>query len=515
RQPYHPAPPVSRSDWVMWAGNVPRDARHDELWSVFAERASSDAHAHGVLSIFFIPHSACALVNYSSAATLAAAIAKFDGVPFRAGNAGSALKCRPRDGDDDLHAGVGGQRGVGMHEYSMRDRTREWVEAESGAHFNSERHTDKDRAASTRAASTMKAAGSASSGSASTSSSMLARHFPQRFFILKSLTREDLDLSVRTGVWATQHHNEGVLDRAFRTAADVVLIFSVNKSGEFYGWARSAGPAPTAEAEAETHAHSPFGNLARAVQSAPALFACQSSALLTVLPVLKSKYSLDPIVLRVLEHPLLEPLLLAAPRGTEEGIRAPADTPNRAGNGGGRQEQGGEGEGMGQCWGQNFALHWMCTTSLPFKSTRSLRNPWNHDRQVKVARDGTELEPAVGRALIEQWSGSGADGTRRQLVLTSLSRVQSAPALFTCQSSVLLSVLPVLKSKHSLDPMQEQGGEGDWGQNFALHWMCTTSLPFKSTRSLRNPWNHDQQVKVARDGTELEPAVGRALIEQW
>ncbi|KAJ7207523.1 YT521-B-like domain-containing protein [Mycena pura] len=443
----------------MWAGNVPRDARHDELWSVFAERASSDAHAHGVLSIFFIPHSACALVNYSSAATLAAAIAKFDGVPFRAGNAGSALKCRPRDGDDDLHAGVGGQRGVGMHEYSMRDRTREWVEAESGAHFNSERHTDKDRAASTRAASTMKAAGSASSGSASTSSSMLARHFPQRFFILKSLTREDLDLSVRTGVWATQHHNEGVLDRAFRTAADVVLIFSVNKSGEFYGWARcvcavfsflspapharmltsirrmegpvgqgkaavwhapgdqAAGPAPTAEAEAETHAHSPFGNLARAVQSAPALFACQSSALLTVLPVLKSKYSLDPIVLRVLEHPLLEPLLLAAPRGTEEGIRAPADTPNRAGNGGGRQEQGGEGEGMGQCWGQNFALHWMCTTSLPFKSTRSLRNPWNHDRQVKVARDGTELEPAVGRALIEQWSGSGADGTLQGLKL--------------------------------------------------------------------------------------------------
>lgn len=37
----------------------------------------------------------------------------------------------------------------------------------------------------------------------------------ERFFILKSLTMEDLDLSVRTGTWATQAHNEKVLNDAF------------------------------------------------------------------------------------------------------------------------------------------------------------------------------------------------------------------------------------------------------------------------------------------------------------
>lgn len=37
-----------------------------------------------------------------------------------------------------------------------------------------------------------------------------------RFFILKSLTVEDLELSVRTGIWATQSHNEDVLNGAFR-----------------------------------------------------------------------------------------------------------------------------------------------------------------------------------------------------------------------------------------------------------------------------------------------------------
>jgi hypothetical protein len=41
---------------------------------------------------------------------------------------------------------------------------------------------------------------------------------PQRdkFFILKSLTVEDLELSVRTGIWATQSHNEESLNNAFK-----------------------------------------------------------------------------------------------------------------------------------------------------------------------------------------------------------------------------------------------------------------------------------------------------------
>lgn len=39
-------------------------------------------------------------------------------------------------------------------------------------------------------------------------------------------------------LWATQRHNEGILDQAFRTSKEVYLIFSVNKSGEFYGYAK-------------------------------------------------------------------------------------------------------------------------------------------------------------------------------------------------------------------------------------------------------------------------------------
>ena len=54
-------------------------------------------------------------------------------------------------------------------------------------------------------------------------------------------------------------------------------------------------------------------------------------------------------------------------------------------------------------WGEPFKLQWIRTERLPFYRTKHLRNPWNHDREIKVSRDGTELEPSVGQALLEEW----------------------------------------------------------------------------------------------------------------
>ena len=59
-----------------------------------------------------------------------------------------------------------------------------------------------------------------------------------------------------------------------------------------------------------------------------------------------------------------------------------------------------DGEGAQKAWGKPFKLEWLSTTRLPFYKTRGLRNPWNSNREVKIARDGTELEPTVGRKLI-------------------------------------------------------------------------------------------------------------------
>ena len=65
------------------------------------------------------------------------------------------------------------------------------------------------------------------------------------------------------------------------------------------------------------------------------------------------------------------------------------------------------------------------------------------------------------------------------------------------------------------DAAGEGAGSGEWGTPFKVQWIRVGKLPFNRTRHLRNPWNHDREVKVSRDGTELEPTLGQALLDEW
>ncbi|KAJ7100499.1 YT521-B-like domain-containing protein [Mycena epipterygia] len=418
RRVQHSNPPVDRSEWVMWVGNVASDAVHDELWRFFTQpddggggNSSSinssntdegSTYHGGVRSIFLISRSSCAFVNYETEAHLQAAIARFDGVPLRGDPRGACLACRVRRKDDDMRAGVGGQRGMGMHARWVKANVEKEKPARGDAEDTSasdagvmSRSSDPTRslAASMSGLSLDPSAGDArahsagpdplpprpraegsnsnSSGSfASTTSSLLQRHFPQRFFILKSHTKDDLDLSVRTGLWATQRHNESTLDRAFRTSKDVFLIFSVNRSGEWYGYARLAGPVGP-------------------VHSARAL---HSSAGAPTRPVVAT--TSDPITAPTLYAP--EPPLFLE-HLVDNSLPSFSMPPRPV------EEQGEEQGTPAESRGQDFKLHWICTERLPFPRTRYIRNPWNQEREIKVSRDGTELAPSVGQALLDEW----------------------------------------------------------------------------------------------------------------
>lgn len=63
-------------------------------------------------------------------------------------------------------------------------------------------------------------------------------------------------------------------------------------------------------------------------------------------------------------------------------------------------------------------------------------------------------------------------------------------------------------------PAESKGGDA-WGDSFPVEWLSTLRLPFHRIRDFRNPWNHDREIKVSRDGTELEPSVGDRLFEEW
>ncbi|XP_019446683.1 PREDICTED: uncharacterized protein LOC109350028 isoform X3 [Lupinus angustifolius] len=59
-----------------------------------------------------------------------------------------------------------------------------------------------------------------------------------KYFIIKSLNNQNFSLSVEKGIWATQVKNEPILEEAFHNSGRVILIFSVNMSGSFQGYAQ-------------------------------------------------------------------------------------------------------------------------------------------------------------------------------------------------------------------------------------------------------------------------------------
>ncbi|XP_063175956.1 3'-5' RNA helicase YTHDC2 isoform X3 [Chroicocephalus ridibundus] len=65
-------------------------------------------------------------------------------------------------------------------------------------------------------------------------------NMPVRYFIMKSSNLQNIDISQQKGIWSTTPSNERKLNRAFWESSMVYLIFSVQGSGHFQGFARMA-----------------------------------------------------------------------------------------------------------------------------------------------------------------------------------------------------------------------------------------------------------------------------------
>jgi hypothetical protein len=202
RRSYHPKTPANRSEWVMWAGNVPSDATPDELRVFFnqpppppspSQSGSPTQRVYGgVSTVFLIARSNCAFVNFESEAQLEAATARFHGEPIRPDDPRCPrLVCRVRKRTDDLKAGVGAQRGSSMHV--------KWIKEQRAMARSHGADSKVLRLAIERSSSPLNISDddlerstspcSSCSGSlATTNSDILSRYFPQRYFILKSLT---------------------------------------------------------------------------------------------------------------------------------------------------------------------------------------------------------------------------------------------------------------------------------------------------------------------------------------
>ncbi|KAF2630806.1 hypothetical protein BU25DRAFT_455872 [Macroventuria anomochaeta] len=353
--PRGPPRKPKQSGHALWVGNLPPGTTVVSLKDHFSREATKD-----IESLFLISKSNCAFVNYRTEASCTAAMHRFHDSRFN----GVRLVCRlrrssaPASGVPTGPSAMVGTQQVSASPHMSPKQDGEAVDglqdgvSELPAHQSGDETPAKSTAAN-------------------------------KYFIVKSLTLQDLELSIRNGIWATQSHNEDVLNKAYQSAENVYLIFSANKSGEYFGYARMTSPILEDGSEL--------------IGSAP-----------------KAENIMDaPDVPKSIPTPATEwaprgRIIDDSARGTifweaelsdseaEEEVTEKVET-----------QVDGDSPVVAQSWGKPFKVEWLSATRLPFYRTRGLRNPWNANREVKIARDGTELEPSVGERLIQMFHRLG------------------------------------------------------------------------------------------------------------
>ncbi|KAJ5328971.1 hypothetical protein N7452_009361 [Penicillium brevicompactum] len=337
--PRGPPRKPKQSGHALWVGNLPPGANVMDLKDHFSQDATLD-----IESVFLISKSNCAFVNYKSAAACVAALARFHDSRFQ----GVRVVCRLRKGFTVPGSGVAGS--VGMVGGSVPSR-----EDATPATADPPPTLGGDVPELSLAA-------------PATGHDPPPARVVDRYFIVKSLATEDLELSKISGIWATQSHNEAAMNQAYETADYVYLIFSANKSGEYFGYARMMSPI------------SDDDDLALEMPPRP-----------------------DPPAAEDLDVTLTA-ATTTAPQGRiiDDSARGTIFWEVESNEDDARSEKSVEPEDPEeQTFGKPFRIEWVSTARVPFHRTRGLRNPWNANREIKIARDGTEIEPTIGRKLIQ------------------------------------------------------------------------------------------------------------------
>ncbi|KIW03343.1 hypothetical protein, variant [Verruconis gallopava] len=357
--PRGPPRKPKQSGHALWVGNLPPGAVVTDLKDHFSREATRD-----IESLFLISKSNCAFVNYRTEAACQAAMKRFHDSRFH----GVRLVCRlrrsstPASGVPTAPAAMAGRRESltssgpsPVLENAVADT--ETTEKPTEHPANEENQNEGKVA--------------------------------EKFFIVKSLTLQDLEQSVRTGVWATQSHNEQILNKAYASADNVYLIFSANKSGEYFGYARMASPINE--------------NAAEIIRTLPQPEATEATDAPKTIPTPATEWAPKG---RIIDDSARGTIFWEAELSDEE------EESNRATTSEEDADSGSE-----QVWGKPFKIEWISTNRLPFYRTRGLRNPWNANREVKIARDGTELETSVGKKLIQMFHRPGPAPTSQMPVM--------------------------------------------------------------------------------------------------
>ena len=170
-----------------------------------------------------------------------------------------------------------------------------------------------------------------------------------------------------------------------QNSENVYLIFSANKSGEYFGVARMAS-----RIDEESSKHLDWAPKAAAVVDDPDVPRS--------IPTPATEYAPRG---RIIDDSARGTIFWEAdPLEDEDEVDHDTETKSEDSVEEADERQAAAGS---QAFGKPFKIEWVSTNRLPFYRTRGLRNPWNANREVKIARDGTELEPSVGKRLLQMF----------------------------------------------------------------------------------------------------------------
>ncbi|KAK4497204.1 hypothetical protein PRZ48_011654 [Zasmidium cellare] len=376
-QSSHPAAPPSpqaprgpprkpkRSGHAIWVGNIPMGASIEALKDHFARDATMD-----IESVFLMAKSNCAFVNYVTDEACLAAVERFNHSLF-----GSVrLLCRIRRDPASNREGSQSSGSVRRSPISTESTV-------SSAASSNEKLDDVSVGVAGLGISQGDEVNTPGTSPPSPSEPVLAKTKPEdRYFVLKSLTKEDLQESLMKGTWETQAHNQQILHDAFYETSNVYLVFSVNKSGEYFGYARMiSSPMDRSSQQSDNPLPDSISN--KTVQNMKKTPATETAPRGHIID--------DPprgILFWEAEHDNYAGIV------TSDGTKPPDD-------GSSSQPQN-----------RPFQIEWLSVRRVTFQRTKGMRNPWNSNKEVKVARDGTELETETGRGVVGLFHDNKGNG---------------------------------------------------------------------------------------------------------
>jgi hypothetical protein len=192
-------------------GNLPPSTTVGALKDHFSREATYD-----IESVFLISKSNCAFVNYQSETACFAAMDRFHNSRFR----GVRLVCRPRhstpvSGSSHPLGPTTRSSGNAVETSPQIANSKSLsnpVIVDGSASHSPEKEPRQDAAVNLDGV-----------NGYGEHCSLDSAHVPEKYFVVKSLTLQDLEASVHSGVWASQSRNKAALNHAYE-----VRVFSID-----------------------------------------------------------------------------------------------------------------------------------------------------------------------------------------------------------------------------------------------------------------------------------------------